>query len=503
MEAGAFGLSTGLFYLPGLHADTAEVIALVQVVREYGGVHQSHVRDEGDYSIGVVRAVAEVIEIAEATGTTGIVTHMKALGPDAWGLSKACADRINDARGRGVQVFADQYPYDASSTSLAAALLPPWALEGRVDQVRARLVRGRAPDRLLGDVRANLRRRGGAEAVRIAYHAADRGVEGRTIAELAAARGVPPEAVVIDLVARGDASMVSFNMSEDDIEHIMRQPWTMTSSDGSLVFPTEGRPHPRNYAAFTRKLTRYVRERGTIGLEAAVRSMTSLPALVYGLADRGVIRAGAWADLAIFDLDALGERATYDDPHQLSEGMAYVLVNGVVVIRDGQFTDALPGKVLRREPVEVSKGEQEVEGNRERETGHSQSEHIPGSDRPRAVSRERPSRGQHLGTLASAPWHQAPWHQHLAPWHSGTGTLAPWHLGTGTLAPWHRHLGTLAPWHSGTGTLAPWHLGTGTLAPWHPGTLAPSPTPSSTSDLPQVHALDHMIGALLQDQVGT
>jgi N-acyl-D-amino-acid deacylase len=338
MEQGAFGLSSGLFYTPGSFSKTEEVIALAAVAGELGGVYTSHIRDEGDYGVGVVAAVQEVIRIAEEGHLTGIVSHMKALGPDSWGLSMAMTMRIEQARARGVPVFADQYPYEASSTSLGAALLPggievPPTEEGRKT--------------LEPTVRENIRRRGGADAIRIASYGPDRTVQGRSLAEIARARGVSPEAAAIDLMARGSASIVSFNMSEEDIRHIMKQPYTMASSDGALVLPGTGQPHPRNNGAFARRLATYVRDRGVIGLEFAIRSMTSLPATVFGLKDRGVIREGAVADIVVFNLNDIRDRATYDDPHQVADGMTWVLVGGVAVIANGSFTDALPGKVLR------------------------------------------------------------------------------------------------------------------------------------------------------------
>jgi len=340
MRAGALGLSSGLFYLPGAYAKTEEVIALARVAGEGGGVYSSHIRDEADYNVGVVSAVDEVIRIAEEGRLTGIVSHMKALGPANWGLSSAMIERIEKARARGVQVFADQYPYEASSTSLGAALLAQTGKTGATGM-------NDAQDRL-SVVRENLRRRGGPASIVIASFESDPSLEGKSLGEIAAAQGKSPEEVVLDIRARGDASIVSFNMSEEDIERIMRQSWTMTSSDGALTLPGAGRPHPRGNGAFARKLARYVRDRRTISLEFAIRSMTSLPATVFGLKDRGVLREGAWADVVVFDPAAIHDRATYTDPHQLATGMEFVLVNGQLVVDRGRFTEALAGRVLRR-----------------------------------------------------------------------------------------------------------------------------------------------------------
>lgn len=352
MNQGAFGLSSGLFYTPGSYATTDEVIALARVAGESGGLYTSHIRDEGDYGIGVIAAVQEVIRIADEARVIGVVSHMKALGPDNWGLAPAITRRIDAARARGVQVFADQYAYEASSTSLGAALLP--GMKAPPLPVLQKDPASLTPEeRTLLEtaetaLRENLRRRGGPAAVQIAFFRPDPALEGKNLGEIAKARGKTPERTALEMIAEGGASIVSFNMWEEDIEHIMRQPYTMTSSDGGLVLMTSGKPHPRNYGAFSRKLSRYVRERGTIGLEFAIRSMTSLPASVFGFRDRGVIREGAVADIAIFDPAAVRDRATYTDPHQLSEGMAYVLVNGVPVIAAGKFTAALPGAVLRK-----------------------------------------------------------------------------------------------------------------------------------------------------------
>lgn len=342
---GALGLSSGLFYAPGSFAKLDEVTALA---RTAGGVYTSHIRDEGDYSIGVIAAVQEVIDVAEKAGVRGIVTHIKALGPDNWGLGAAAATRIDLARARGVDVLADQYAYEASSTSLAAAIVPRWAQAGGNAGFRTRIGDAATRARILDEMRENIRRRGGARAIVIASHGADRALEGQPLDQIAEARGKPAHITALDIVEAGGASIVSFNMSEEDIVALMRKPWMMTSSDGGLTLAGQGRPHPRNNGAFTRKLTRYVRERGVISLEDAIRSMTSLSASTFGLTGRGMIQPGAFADIVIFDAAALRERATYDDPHRMSEGMWLVLVNGEAVIQDGAFTGKRPGKVLRK-----------------------------------------------------------------------------------------------------------------------------------------------------------
>ena len=348
MEAGAFALSSGPFYAPGSFAKTDELVALARVAARYGAPYQSHIRDESDYTIGLLAAVEEVVTVAREAGTRGVVTHAKALGPNVWGFSAPVVQRLERARAEGVEVFADQYPYDASSTSLAAALVPRWAQAGGNAALRRRLDTPAERTRIVAEMRDNLARRGGADRIRIARYGPDSSAEGKSLAQIAAARGADAIETALALLARGDASIVSFNMHDDDIERLMRQPWTMTASDGGLVAAGRGVPHPRGNGAFARKLRKYVVEDGVVDLASAVRSMTSLPAAVYRLPDRGVLRPGAYADVVVFDLARVRDRATYDDPHQLAEGMVHVLVNGRFAVRDGTATSEMAGQVLQR-----------------------------------------------------------------------------------------------------------------------------------------------------------
>jgi N-acyl-D-amino-acid deacylase len=345
MRAGAVGLSSGLYYAPGSYSKTAEVIAMARAAAEFGGVYQSHIRDEADYSVGLVAAVDEVIEIAEKGGITGVVTHMKALGKTSWGLSRTIVQHIEAARARGVEVLADQYPYEASGTGIVGALMPRWAQAGGRDAMLRR-INGELRPKVRDEVAGNIARRGGADTLLVSRYAPDPSIEGQRIGALAQKAGKAPEDYVLDLLARGDASLVSFNMQEDDIALIMRQPWTMTCTDGDLVPMDEGKPHPRAYGAFPRKLELYVRERGVVDLPFAIRSMTSLTAATYGIKDRGVIRPGAFADLLVFDLAKIDDVSTYEQPHQLAAGMDTILVNGQVVRSEGVWSDALPGRVV-------------------------------------------------------------------------------------------------------------------------------------------------------------
>lgn len=345
MAEGAFGLSSGLYYSPGSYAPTGEVVELAKVAGRYGGVYQSHIRDESDYTIGVVAAVDEVIEIARAAGVPGIVTHIKALGPRVWGASEEIVHRIEAARAEGLDIFADQYPYEASGTSIVGALVPRWALGGGRDAFEARLADPRERARVVADMWDNLDRRGGAE--RLVLQEGE--LRGRSLAEVAEVRGLDPVETAIALLEEGaETGLTSFNMDEGDIRRFMRQPWMMTSSDGILRALGDGHPHPRDFGAFPRKIRRYALEEGVVTLEQAVRSMSGLPAEVYGIADRGTLSVGAFADLVVLDLEAFRDPATYEDPNHLSEGVRHMFVNGVTAVEDGRFTDALAGVVLRK-----------------------------------------------------------------------------------------------------------------------------------------------------------
>jgi N-acyl-D-aspartate/D-glutamate deacylase len=346
MDDGAFGMSSGPYYAPGSYATTEELIALSRVVAEYGGVYTSHIRDEADYTVGVVAAVDEVITIAREAGLPGVVTHIKALGPRVWGYSAAIVQRIERARAEGVEVFADQYPYLASGTSITGALVPRWALVGGRDSLLQRIATPSEHSRLRAAMLENLDRRGGAGTIQF-RSAPDRSLEGQTLEAAARDRGVKPVDLAIELLRAGGAGVVSFNMHQEDVDRFMAQPWTMTSSDGGLVPMNQGVPHPRYYGTFPRKIRLYVLERGVLDLGNAIRSMTGTSAAVFRVPERGLVRAGGAADLVVFDLEALTDRATYAEPHQLSEGMVYVLVNGQVAIDNREFTGVTAGRVLR------------------------------------------------------------------------------------------------------------------------------------------------------------
>ena len=348
MEEGAWGLSSGPFYTPGFYSETDEIVALAKVTAEFGGAHQSHVRDESDYTVGVVAALEELIEVSRQARLPGIHTHIKVLGPPVWGFSQALIHRIEQARAEGLEIYADQYPYLASATGLTAALLPRWSQVGGRDSLMARFDDPATMARIREAMVENLARRGGPGAIQFRRFSQDPTIEGKKLDELAEERGLSAIDMAIALFRLGAPSIVSFNMHPDDVRNFMQQPWTMTSSDGDLVSWLVGVPHPRSYGAFSRKLATYVMEERVVDLAFAVRSMTALPVQVFRIPDRGLLQVGKAADIAVFDPAQVQDLATFNEPHQLSQGMSYVLVNGRVAVWEGEFTGVLAGEILRK-----------------------------------------------------------------------------------------------------------------------------------------------------------
>ena len=352
MHDGAFGISTGLFYLPGTFAKLDEIVALSKVAGDSGGIYTSHLRNEGAL---LLQGVAEAIDIGRLAGIPVVVTHHKAVGQPQWGNSRLTLAMMDSARAAGIDVMADQYPYTASSTALAA-LIPPWALEGGDSAFRRRAANPAVRDSIAKGVTWNLQNdRGGGDLRRVQFASVgwNRSLEGRTLYDWAVERGVATTpangaALVLEGQLAGGASMVYHVMDEGDVERIMRHPMTAIASDGALSRPGMGVPHPRSYGTFPRVLGVYVREKHVLTLEDAVRKMTSLPARRLGLTDRGVLKEGAVADITIFDPATVNEKGTFTEPNQYPVGIQFVIVNGVPVVDSATFTSLRPGKVLRR-----------------------------------------------------------------------------------------------------------------------------------------------------------
>lgn len=344
MKAGAWGVSSGLIYMPGRYADTAELIALSKIAAKHGGIYASHIRDEG---AGLVGSISEAIAVGEGAGLPVHISHLKATGKANWGLVKKACERIEAARKAGQAVTADQYPYVASSTSLAAMVIPHWALQGNKDDF-AKLaddpVRGR---RLRDEIQHELDDRDGGKSVRIARYAHKKTRVGRDLAAIAASEEISPIDLIIDIQRNGGAQAISFGMSEEDVRDVMKHDYVATASDGSAHLPNNGdQPHPRAYGTFPRKI-RYAQDDQIITLEQAIRSSTGLPASILRIPDRGGIKVGAVADLVVFHPHQFRDIATFDQPTRYANGVRYLYVNGVAVIDDGKLTNVNPGRALR------------------------------------------------------------------------------------------------------------------------------------------------------------
>ena len=351
MKDGAFGLSSGLFYVPGTFTPTDEVIELARVASRFGGMYISHMRDE---AAGILDSVKETIAIGERGGLPTQVTHHKIIGPANWGKSVDTLRLIDEARTRGVDATIDQYPYTASSTSIQAALLPAWAQEGGRAETLKRLKDPAARAKIKAEtVRIIKNERGGGDPKNIVIAGCDwdKTLAGKNLAEVVRMRGMEPTIenaaeAALWIVESGGCSGIFHAINEADLERILKHPATMIGSDGEIPIFGQAHPHPRSYGTFSRVLAVYVRERRTLALEDAVRKMSSFPAQRLGLLDRGALRPGMKADIVVFDLNQVRDAATFERPHQYAEGTSAVIVNGQVVFERGAMTAARPGKVL-------------------------------------------------------------------------------------------------------------------------------------------------------------
>ena len=377
LQQGAVGLSAGLEYDPGRWSTTEEVVELAKELPAFNGIYISHERSEGSdplwyvpsqdgpSAVTLLDAVRETIEIGEKSGARVVASHLKAKGEHYWGSSAAAVTLIQRARDRGVDVWADQYPYPTSGTDGSTVLIPAWATRppgatanqpptSRADVLKR--VLGDPPSAKLvrSDIAHEIRRRGGADNITV-YEYTDQSLYGKSLAEIARLWKLDPVEAAIKIQLEGlrdrngGARMRGFSMAEFDMEHIAKQPWVATSTDGGIALPADGpSTHARFYGSFTRKIRHYAIDRGAISLEHAIRSSTSLPARIMDLKDRGQIREGFAADIVVFDLARIRDKATFFEPHQHSEGIDYVFINGTAVVDARKVTHATPGKLLVR-----------------------------------------------------------------------------------------------------------------------------------------------------------
>jgi N-acyl-D-amino-acid deacylase len=362
MQQGAIGLSSGMIYAPATYASTDEIVELARVAAAYGGGYASHIRSEG---ARLVEAINEAITIGERAGGWVQIHHLKSSGKANWGKMPAAIAAIEAARARGVDVSADQYPYRASSTGLDA-IIPTWAHAGGTDSLVARLQDAETRSRLTAEIMGPEQRdeligesSGGPSGVMLAGFRTDslRKYNGMLLSDVAQQRNQRAIDVVFDLLIADSAatSAIYFSMAEEDIELAMKQPWVSVGIDaGSRDTILTSHPHPRAYGSFPRILCHYVKARNVITLPDAIRKFTALPAARVGLAQRGIIKAGMFADLTIFDEASVCDRATFEKPVQTAVGIQHVIVNGVPVVRGGRVTGARPGRGLRRHDAAAS-----------------------------------------------------------------------------------------------------------------------------------------------------
>ena len=350
MKDGAVGLSTGLIYVPGTFAKTDEVVELAKVASKYGGVYASHIRDEGN---GVAAAINEAINIGEQAKMPVEISHFKISSKALWGESPMTIGLVKAARDRGLTVTVDQYAYTASSTSLDVRL-PNWVVAGGRSEGRKRVADAEMRKKIVAEMKADLKEKNFKDYsfAYVASYRANPEFNGKNIAEIAQmVRGKKKVDAQIDQVLemydKGGASMVYRVMDENDVQNIMRQPFTMIASDSGVREFGAGVPHPRGYGNNARVLGHYVRDLKIITLEDAIRKMTSLPAQTFNLRDRGQIREGFAADIVIFDETKISDKATFEQPHQYAEGFSTVIVNGKVVFDGTKMTGVTPGQALR------------------------------------------------------------------------------------------------------------------------------------------------------------
>lgn len=355
MKDGAFGLSTGLKYLPGTFSKVEEVIELSKVASQYNGFYTSHLREEG---LGLIPAVKEAILIGEKANIPIVLTHHKVVGKPSWGNSKTTLAMVDSANNKGLDVQLDQYPYTASYTGISI-LIPSWAMEGGQEMFLKRLEDEELKSKIKEEVKFNiLNDRGAGDIKNIQFSKVswDKSLENKRLSDWAVLKGLEPSVengveLVLEAQKRGGASMIFHAMSDEDVERIMKHEKTMIASDGQLSVIGKGHPHPRAYGTFPRVLGEYARVKKVLTLEDAVRKMTYLPAQRMGLKNRGEIKVGNKADIVIFDAEIILDQSDFENPHQYPKGIKHVLVNGTVSIKNGKETGTYNGKVLKSTDV--------------------------------------------------------------------------------------------------------------------------------------------------------
>ena len=349
MHDGAFGMSSGLIYVPGTFAKTEELTSVAKSIAKYQGIYVSHIRGEG---LSLLESVQEAITIGIDAGLPTHISHFKASGTKAWGTLHLAAAMIEKARSEGRTVTADQYPYIASSTSLEASLLPDWARAGGRSALKGRLDNPETAAKIRDDIVKSLK---SVHRIQLATYSARRNWIGKSLDEIAKLESMEVADVVLQIERTGGASVVNFGMNEEDVRTAMQFPWVATASDGSAKNPSANLPHPRSYGTFPRKIGEYALSEKTLPLELAIRSATSLPAEIIGLTDRGLLKNSMIADITIFDPKTFRDRATFEQPFLCPVGLKYVLVRGELAVYEGLPTGALAGQAIRKHSSPLSR----------------------------------------------------------------------------------------------------------------------------------------------------
>ena len=354
LKQGAWGLSTGLIYPPGSFAKTEELVDLAKIIARYGAIYTSHIRGEG---ATLMKALDEAIHIGKKSGVRVEVSHLKAMGKDNWGRGKEALLKLEKARQEGVDIAADQYPYEATSTSLTA-LVPSWAHAGGVSELLMRLASPETTGRLQTEILREMNQRGGPSRIVIAEigSANNTWLSGKNISQIAELWNCAPEIAVMRLLLEEKAAVgaVYFSLSEEDVAAILSSDQVCIGSDGTGMKAEDDfgkSTHPRSYGTFARILGVYAREKGILSMAKAIHKMTGLPAARLGLKDRGFIKPGFTADLVLFDPLTIQDRSTFDHPHQYAIGVVYAWVNGCLTVQEGIITGNTPGRVLRKREV--------------------------------------------------------------------------------------------------------------------------------------------------------
>ena len=343
LEAGSFGLSTGLYYTPGCFAETEEVVELCREMAPDGGIYTTHVRNENKFGEGLYNSIREALEIGSEAGVQVNISHIKCLGKSVWGLSDDVIKLIESYREGGLKVTADQYPYIASETSLVAAVVPSWAREGGRKGMLARYKKPEELARIKADVADLVAERGGPESILISGGNSRPEYVGRTLAAICDSLGLPPVDAVIKITTECSPSVNTFVMNEEDVANYMKQPWVMTCSDGTFGL------HPRAAGTYPEKISKYVLDRKVLTLPDMIWRSSGMVAETYRIPDRGVIRPGAYADIIIFKPEELRANATYLEPTKFATGFRLVVVNGEIAVENDNYTGALSGKIIKKD----------------------------------------------------------------------------------------------------------------------------------------------------------